>query len=247
LKEECFSAADIDALLSSIDKADVLVGGQALAFWVGYYDIRFRLPARVPAITMDGDILGSRKSAQRIAADMGGRVTPAAKGAITILVAQVTIELGNERFLNVDIIDRVNGLTNSEVRKRALPVSRNGSSFLVMHPLDVFISRVRNILSIPAKQDEKGRLQLELGVRVARHFIEDVARKDPALAARAANIAFNEFRQCGKKILDRWDVDLFDAIPLEAINSPAFVENQRKRMIAAHGRLMSRRKEAGPR
>lgn len=244
MKEACFSAADIDALLSSMGKGDILVGGQALAFWVGYYDIQFDLPHRVPAISMDGDILGTKSSARRIAANMRGRVTPAPKDAITILVAQVMIDLGNENFLNVDIIDRVNGLTNEEIRKRALPVDRNETSFLIMHPLDVFVSRVRNILSIPSKQDEKGRLQLELGVRVARQFIEDIAGKDQALAARAAHIAFNEFRASGKKIFDRWGVDLFAAIPLDSITLPAFVEKQSNRMIAAHDKLLERGRAA---
>ena len=237
MKEACFSAKDIDALLSSMGKGDILVGGQALAFWTGYYAIRFKLPATVPAITMDGDILGTRGSARRIASAMGGRVTPAPKDAISILVAQVTIELGKDSFLNVDIIDRINGLTNEEIRKRALPVARGQQSFLVMHPLDVFVSRVRNILSIPSKQDEKGRLQLLLGVLVARRFIKDIARKDQVLAVKAANMVFDEFREHGAKILDRWGVDLFDAIPLDDLVLPAFAEHQRNRMLAAHGKL----------
>ena len=239
MKEACFSAKDIDALLSSMGKGDILVGGQALAFWTGYYEIQFKLPATVPAITMDGDILGTRGSARRIASAMGGRVTPAPKDAITILVAQVTIELGKDSFLNVDIIDRINGLTNEEIRKRALPVARGQQSFLVMHPLDVFVSRVRNILSIPSKQDEKGRLQLLLGVLVARRFIEDIARKDQVLAVKAANMVFNEFREHGGKILDRWGVDLFDAIPLDDLVLPAFAEHQRNRMLAAHDKLVA--------
>ena len=247
MKEACFTTADIDALLSSMGKGDILVGGQALAFWVGYYGIQFKLPDRIPAISMDGDILGTQSSARKIAAGMGGRSTPAPKDAITILIAQVTIDIGNQRFLNVDILDRINGLTNQDVRKRALPVSRNGKSFLVMHPLDVFISRARNILSIPSKQDEKGQLQLELGVRVARQFIEDIAQKDQPLAAKAANIAFNEYRESGKKIFDRWDIDLFDAIPLDSITLPAFVENQKKHMIAAHDKLVvSPKRRHGP-
>lgn len=239
MKEACFSAKDIEALLSSMGKADILVGGQALAFWVGYYDIQFNLPSAVAAISMDGDILGTKSSARRIASSMGGRVTSAPKDAITILIAQVTIELGNDSFLNVDIIDRINGLTNEEIRKRALPVERGEQSFLVMHPVDVFVSRVRNILSIPSKQDEKGRLQLQLGILVARRFIEDIAAKDQVLAVKATNIVFNEFRENGGKILARWGIDLFDAIPIDDIVLPAFAEHQRNRMIAAHDKLIA--------
>ena len=238
MKEACFSAGDIDALLSAMGKGDILVGGQSLAFWVGYYAIKFKLPVDVVAISMDGDILGTKSSARRIASSMGGRVTPAPKDAITILVAQVTIELGNDSFLNVDIIGRVNGLTNEEIRKRALPVERGKQSFLVMHPVDVFVSRVRNILSIPSKQDEKGRLQLQLGVLVVRRFIEDIASKDQVLASKAANMVFNEFRENGGKIFARWGVDLFDAIPLDDIVLPAFVERQRSRMIEVHDKLI---------
>ncbi len=239
MKEACFSAGDIDALLSSMGKGDILVGGQSLAFWVGYYDIKFKLPVDVAAISMDGDILGTKSSARRIASAMGGRVTPAPKDAITIMVAQVTIELGNDSFLNVDVIGRINGLTNEEIRKRALPVKRGKQSFLVMHPVDVFVSRVRNILSIPSKQDEKGRVQLQLGVLVARRFIEDIAGKDQVLAAKAANLLFDEFRESGRKILVRWGVDLFEAIPLDDIVLPAFIEHQRSRMIAAHDKLIA--------
>lgn len=239
MNEASFSAKDIDALLSSMGKGDILVGGQSLAFWVGYYGIKFKLPVDVAAISMDGDILGTKHTARRIAAGMGGRVKPAPNGAITILVAQVTIELGNESFLNVDIIDRINGLTNAEIHKRALPVARGKQSFLVMHPVDVFVSRVRNILSIPSKQDEKGRLQLQLGVLVARRFIEDIASKDQVLAAKAANMVFNEFRESGERILSRWSVDLFDAIPIDDIALPAFVKHRKNRMIAAHDSLIA--------
>jgi hypothetical protein len=247
VKEACFSAEDIDALLSSMGEGDILVGGQSLAFWVGYYGIKFKLPADVAAISMDGDVLGTKGTARRIASGMGGRVNPAPKEATTILVAQVTIELENQSFLNVDIIDRVNGLPNEEIHKRALPVAREKQSFLVMHPVDVFVSRVRNILSIPSKQDEKGRLQLQLGTLVARRFIEDIASRDQVLATKAANMVFNEFRENGKEILARWGVDLFDAIPIDDIVIPAFVEHQRSRMIAEHDSLIASARGASAR
>lgn len=241
MNEICFTEKDIDKLLSSMDANDILVGGQALAFWVGYYRIQFKLPEHVPAISTDGDILGTRRTAQRIAAGMGGRAAPAPKDVITILVAQVRIERGAGSFLNVDVINRVNGLTNEEIRKRALPIRRNGKTFMVMHPLDMFVFRVRNILTIAAKQDEKGRLQLELGVLVARRFVEDVSSHDPALAVKAVNMVFNEFRESGKNIWKQWGIDLFDAIPLDSMSLEAFAEKQRSRMIAAHKKLIAKK------
>ncbi len=241
MKEVSFSQTDVEHLLSSMDQHDILVGGQALAFWVGYYKIGFRLPDHVPAISMDGDILGDLRTARRIAAGMGGRATPAPRDAITILVAQVAIARDADSFLNVDVIDRINGLTNEEIRKRAMPIRRKDKVFWVMHPLDVFVSRVRNILTIMAKQDEKGRLQLELGILVARRFIEDVAARDQLLAAKAANLAFDEFRESGKAIWKKWGVDLFDAIPIDLITLPAFVDMQRDRMIAAHEKLVAQK------
>lgn len=241
MKEVCFSEADVERLLSSLNEHDILVGGQALAFWVGYYKIGFRLPDHVPAISMDGDILGNLRTARRIAAGMGGRTMPAPRDAVTILVAQVAIARGADSFLNVDVIDRVNGLTNEEIRKRAMPIRRKDKVFWVMHPLDVFVSRVRNILTIAAKQDEKGRLQLELGILVARQFIEDVAARDQLLAAKAASLAFDEFRESGKAIWKKWGVDLFDAIPMDSIALPEFTAKQRGRMIAAHEKLVAKK------
>src|SRR5258707_11609847 len=58
----------LERILSLAGQHMILVGGQALSFWVSYYG----LPEPVSAITKDADFLGTPADVRRLATGLGG-------------------------------------------------------------------------------------------------------------------------------------------------------------------------------
>lgn len=159
----------------------VLVGGQALAFWVNRYALV--LPADVVAVSADTDFLApsaaDRTAVMRMATALQGTTQFPSRLALTALVGQAYLDLSDDEFINVNIVFRVAGLTQEALRKRAVRVEFDDTVFLVMHPLDVLRSRLANLHQLAEKQNAKGVMQLALGIDVARQFLRDEARAMP--------------------------------------------------------------------
>ena len=88
-KEPVFTLAQLEHLLSKADQTTVLVGGQALVYWVDRYGISVP-PARLTeGITSDADLLGDRSIVSRLADGVRGKASYPSQHAITALVGQV--------------------------------------------------------------------------------------------------------------------------------------------------------------
>lgn len=216
----------VERLLQAAGGDLVLVGGQALAFWVDYYGVSPH-ESGVPAISNDVDFLaqsaGDKDPVRRFAQAIGGQAVFPNKRALTALVGQAVREVSDEEYLNVDVIFKVVGLEGETVYKRAVKITagEGRASFLVMHPLDVLQSRVANLHKLPDKQNDKGRMQLALAIEVGREFLRGAARDAQAAETAAGRSPIQDFvsaiermaiEDAGRKVAARHGLHVADAI-----------------------------------
>ncbi len=232
--EVAVSQAQLAEILSSVTSGAVLVGGQALAFWVTNYDVA--LPkALVGAISDDADFLGSRDDVLAIASAVRGTPTFASPAVITALVGQVKIPVSASEFVNVDVLHRLVGVESGKVRDHAAEVTWNDVTFHVMHPLDVLQSRIENLAKLSEKQNEQGIEQARLAVQVAGRYITEIARYPDEgqkhalrLVEQVVGVAKSS---AGRRAAREFGVDFWDAIPLYAIESESFTVRRWPRMV----------------
>lgn len=215
--------AVLDRLLRAAGDDLVLVGGQALAFWVNRYDLM--LPADVVAVSVDTDFLApsaaDRAAVSRMAAALGGTAQFPSRRALTALVGQAYLDINDDEFINVDVVFRVIGLSQEAVRQRAVRVSFGDASVHVMHPLDVLRSRLANLYQLVEKQNPKGVMQLALAIDVGRQFLRATAaglppRKDEAerspLQPFVSEIERMALEDVDRKVARRFGLHVADAI-----------------------------------
>jgi len=218
--------ATVKKLLDAGGEDLVLVGGQALAFWVDRYGLR-QTDADMPAISNDVDFL-SRSAADREIVDklakvIKGRAIYPNRRALTALVGQAVLDVSDDEFINVDVIFKVIGLEGETIRKRAVKIlpEKGQLAFFVMHPLDVLQSRLANLHKLRDKQNDKGRSQLALAIDVGREFLRNAARETQAAETAAGRSPIQAYvsaiermavDDAGKKVAARHGLYVADAI-----------------------------------
>lgn len=180
----------------------VLVGGQALAFWMANYRLIHKASG-LPAITADVDFLApradDRQAVSRLAQALKGRSLFPNKRALTALVGQAVLETSEEEYYNVDVLFDVLGLPADKVRERSVEVA---GQCHVMHPMDVLYSRLINLHKITEKQNDKGRAQLAFAIDVGREFIRAHVAQQQAPVGGTRSPALPFF-----KLIQRWALD----------------------------------------
>lgn len=244
----------VQRVLESATGDVVLVGGQALAFWMDYYGIES--PAiMAPAVSRDVDFF-TRDAANidplaQFAAALGGRAELSNARALSALIGSAVAPAEEEgRVYNVDLIHQVIGIDRDSVEANAVTVQVAGSdvAIRVMHPLDVLQSRNANLHMLAEKQDAMGQWQLRLAIDVARKYLEAQLEviEDDALATdheryRAVfdtigSVSDYSTEDAAKKNAERYGIFLADAIPAWWIKADVFWEKQwphlRERMSA---------------
>lgn len=233
-KELVFTLAQLERLLSNVDQATVLVGGQALVFWVDRYGVTVPPDRLAEGISSDADFLGNRRTVSNLADGMCGKASYPSQRAITALVGQVTIPLNDDEFLNVDVIGRVVGIDADAVQKRALEAQLGSVKFRVMHPLDVLQSRIENLARLPDKQTTEGVDQAKLSVAVARAYIEAIAAEPDGqrLALKAIEHVVRIGKSsAGRKASREFGIEFLPAIPAHVIKNESFLAQRWPRII----------------
>lgn len=209
--EIAFSTAKLNAVLKSLPPDAILVGGQSLIFWMSYYKIE-SLSQDEPAISKDTDILGDRSHVAMIAGAVGGIAKYPPKKSMSIISGQVLLPVGEREFLNIDVIHHVGTMDTEGIKRRAVEMDADGHPFLVMHPIDVLISRVENFRSIMDKQNAAGLRQVTLSVKVAEHYITEAIKRDKKIALKAIEKIAETARSPAGVFARRHGVEIYDAI-----------------------------------
>ncbi len=228
-QEIAFAADQLRRLLSGVGRNAVLVGGQALAFWADYY--RIPLDDALPAVSKDADFLGDRALVERISEISGGHASFPPRRAMSALIGQVTIELANDQFLNVDVLHKIVGVRADSVKRRAEDVDLDGLKFKVMHPIDVLQSRIWNLATLEDKQNEMGMLQTDLAVQVVRRYIAAIAGDNEKLALKAVEKVVDMAKSSAGRRAASFGIDFTSAIPARSIRSEEFHRTRWPRLL----------------
>lgn len=223
--EVAVSQEQLASILSNVTPGAVLVGGQALAFWVAHYGVSLPV-GLVGAISDDADFLGTRADVEAIAQGVGGRSSYPPKRAMTALIGQVTVPVAPGEYVNVDVLHRLIGLDGDQVRDHAAEVELDSVTFQVMHPMDVLQSRVANLATIKDKQNAQGIEQTRLSLQVARAYIAEIAavpehgqRHAVKLIEHVVTIARSG---SGRRVARKFGIEFRAAIPHHLVASTAF-------------------------
>jgi hypothetical protein len=240
----------------------VLIGGQALAYWMGYYAVQS--PSNeTAAISRDVDFFtpdaSNAEPLNRFAHAIRGRAEIRHNRGLSALIGSAVASAEEGRVYNVDLVHDVVGLTRDSVDANAVSVPVPGTriTLRVMHPLDVLQSRNANLHSLVEKQDEAGRLQLCLAIEVARVYLEqqmDTIERDTDQTAEERRrarfdvigaVSGYSAEDAARKNAERYGIHLADAIPAWRMDSDAFWQKQwphlSSRMSPAYARLCQER------
>lgn len=219
-------------VLESASKDLVLVGGQALAFWMDYFDVPPPTMTE-PAITRDVDFFtpdpANTAPLRAFANAIHGRPDIRDIRALSPLIGSAVANAGDGRLYIVDLLHDVVGVDREQVDAKAVPVEIAGALIRVMHPLDVLQSRSANLHQLAEKQNDQGRLQLRLAIEVARAFLSD-QMKDTAewddyadLVHDLGNLARSD---AARKNAARHGLHVADALPAWLIDLEVFRDRQ---------------------
>jgi hypothetical protein len=229
----------VDAILRAAGPELVLVGGQALAFWLDVYSLSHGVEELGGAITRDIDFLAEspadQASVKRLAQSFDGEAAFPRKSAITALVGQAIRKVESGAVWNVDVLFRVIGLdTEAVFAESADSDLGNGVVFRVMNPLHLLKSRMDNLYSLREKQDSLGVAQLRCAIQIVQRMQVSLAELPDQSAVRRTvrDVARWALRtDAGKKVAKRFGVHVADAIEPAAVAMPAFFSSHLPRLL----------------
>lgn len=156
----------------------VLVGGQALNFWLMLYRATEPSLRDIGAVTSDDvDFQGSYDQARHLVDALKGSTLELGKfegGTFVNAIVRFTDPAGVER--QIDVLRGIHGpLTPDEVRKAAVRMELRGRDgqltgiwISVLHPLHCLVSRFHNSYSFEKYQGARGILQARAAIGCAR-------------------------------------------------------------------------------
>jgi hypothetical protein len=222
------TARVLDEVCRAMPPDAILVGGQALAFWM----LRYRLASDLSLgtqVTSDADLLGNMKDAEALHEMLGGRLVKPAPAQRTALVARLMLPADVDPGLAhvVDVVHKlydVGGLRKStnftaRVAQRAVRATLGEDlAITVMHPLDVLISRVNNAAGLLAEKGDHVITQAAWAVDVMRTaFLRSGSREQGDAPARVGAMV-REVRglahgSAGRTVRRLHGIEVMDAVP----------------------------------
>lgn len=189
-----------------------------------------------PAISKDTDILGDRSHVALIANAIGGLAKYPPKKSITIISGQVLLPVGEHEFVNIDVIHHVGTMDTDGVKRRAVEMAADGHPFLVMHPIDVLISRAENFRCVQDKQNAAGLRQVTLAIKVAELYIAETIKRDEKVALNAIEKIAETARSPAGIFARKHGAEIYEAINpvklVKLVESKRFIADRLPRLIA---------------
>jgi hypothetical protein len=249
-KKPPLTKVDFEAVVDAVlDTRSVLVGGQAVAYWVNVYDLlgrRISAPDEPIYVSKDVDFLGTPDEAKECADRLGGGVQlPIPFVDQPINAAVVTWVDSQEHPRSIDFLNEVLGIDRAELVETAVRFVRNGRTLHVMHPVKLLRSRIVNVASLPGHDDPQHIAQAKLSILVAKEWLADRSRED----ARAALLEIEEVFRFSKTLASKRafrtvGLDPFDAVfPFPGLPR-AFVEKRYPQMRRKIQTLRAKTKSA---
>jgi hypothetical protein len=222
-----FTPVDLALLFRALPKllnpeSVVLVGGQALAFWVDQLDIP-RPELETPALTQDADFFATRTDAEHLARILGAEVTLATMDHVTPNTATIQLIGSSGQRLLIDCLSMLIGLRNADIQRLAVPFTNDDQALRVLHPILCLESRFHNLHRLSAKRHKNGIAQAKVAVKVAEAYIASVQGQGQRRLARraAARILRLARSQAGLFVYAEWGIDaLLAVIPQNFENDP---------------------------
>jgi hypothetical protein len=149
----------------------VLIGGQAVAFWID----RFGIQPHLPALTEDIDYLGTKAEARRVSARLKipHKLKIATFDDNTPNSAFLSVELaGYPEPVLIDYLATIVGVDSKAIQRSAVVVQFEGEPLRVLHPLQLLQAKIWNLYQLPVKRTPEGIEQARLAIEIAAAFIE---------------------------------------------------------------------------
>lgn len=224
-----------------------LVGGQAICFWNEYYAQKYSdlFDDNMLITTQDIDFLGQQDVVRECAEAWHGRLELTSIDDHSPNSGIVMIDYDGDE-LRIDFLWQVLGIDKSEVEKERfemfLPVKDSAPlPFYILSPFLCLMSRTANVLTL--KRTDKHSLdQLKTSIVIVNCLINESLNNRQEEMAR--DIAENVFKLAvskseGIRLFTEFDIDIFEAIPLDGKFNPKFLEERYPRMVEE---LISKRK-----
>lgn len=226
----------------------VLVGGQAVNYWLTYYRRRDASLREMWGVTSDDvDFFGLLDHAAELAKRIkGGTFKELQSPRETISTAIVTFPDKNGVERRIDFLWQVHGIDADEAKRIAIPVEltdRDGAGIgielRILHPLHCLQSRVANCHDLARYDTDRARRQLVAAINCARAYVIELCDRGdvrPALkyVERYFQIAASP---SGVGVFKRWSIDPLAAVPEDARLTEGFLLQRLPRERERIGRL----------
>jgi hypothetical protein len=261
--EAPFTPDEVKRVLEACQGEALLVGGQALAFWALHYEVD-RPEDLALRITSDVDFVGIGSTAARVARELGWKLHLPTLDDATPQMGKVTRTLPDGGVKQIVFLSGVGGLDTPGIRKRAATGTWPGSrvEVRVMHPLDVLMSRIKNLETLPEKRNAIGVSQASLAISIANAYLRElIAMGEERQVLKAVERVIDIALDPGAtRIYLRYGIDPLRAIPIDEVKIARFQErwprvladiDRRRRALerqyeAAAGRDTQRKKPRRP-
>ena len=216
----------------------VLVGGQALNYWVEKYRRAVpELEAEWPFTSEDVDFYGTQRDAKELARRLHAKVSIPEIGDATPNSGVLLVPLSEGHTLRIDILWSVKGIADDKLVKTALPAvdRRSSSEIKIMHPVLCMFSRAHNVIDLPGDYDTPhGLKQLRGSILCAREFIrERLIENKVRDALDLVELVFGfSLMPTSLRLWAEKSIDTFAAVELRAEYGSKFAELRHTQMVA---------------
>lgn len=226
------------ALLIAQTRTDgvVLIGGQAVAFWIGYFNIEPRLAA----LTRDVDYLGTKAEARRASARLTvpHRLRIATLDDATPATTLLAVDMaGYPEPVLIDYLAEIVGVSSGEITRSAVTIEFQGQPLRVIHPLQLLQAKIWNLYRLAQKRTPEGIEQACLAIEIVIAFVERAGLSQRDLLKTIETIGRFAATTPARYAREHYRLDCLAAVPPSVLRNgilpPAFQEKRWPQILDA--------------
>ena len=214
----------------------VLIGGQAVAFWIKHFKIRPRLAA----LTRDIDYLGTKTEAKRASARLKfpHQLRMAALDDATPGTALLSVEMeGYPEPVLIDYLAEIIGVDSKAITKSAVTIEFQKQPLRVLHPLQLLQAKIWNLYRLEEKRTPEGIEQARLAIEIVIAFIEHAEMSQKELQKAIEAIGRFAATTPARYARENYGLDCLKAVPPSVFKAgvlpPLFHEKRWPQLLAA--------------